>query len=213
MAPWYVLTVPMARKTGSHSDITGPKVREAAMRLFTEHGYAAVSMRQIAADVGVQAGALYLYTPNKQTLLFTLLFEQMQGAVEAMKAADLKGPPEAQLEQFVRAHLRFHMGGESGSFIPYTELRNLTPANYEKVEVMRRIYEAALEDIVAAGARSGVFAVEDSKLTTLVLISILNGVLAWYRPGGRVKLDTVEAHYVDIIGKAVRPARVDVPAE
>ena len=203
----------MARKTGSHSGITGPKVREVAIRLFTAHGYAAVSMRQIAAEVGVQAGALYLYTPNKQTLLFDLLFSQMQGAVAALKAAALTGPAEVQLEGFVRAHLRYHLGGESGSFIPYTELRNLTAANYEKVEVMRRVYEAALEDIVVAGARSGTFAVEDSKLTTLVLISILNGVLTWYRPGGRVKLDAVEAHYVDIIGKAVRPARAATPAQ
>lgn len=203
----------MARKTGSHSGITGPKVREVAIRLFTAHGYAAVSMRQIAAEVGVQAGALYLYTPNKQTLLFDLLFSQMQGAVAALKAAELTGPADMQLEGFVRAHLRYHLGGESGSFIPYTELRNLTAANYEKVEVMRRVYEAALEDIVVAGARSGTFAVEDSKLTTLVLISILNGVLTWYRLGGRVKLDAVEAHYVDIIGKAVRPARGTAPAQ
>ena len=43
----------MARKTGSHSDITGPKVRAAAERLFARHGYAAVSMRQIAAEVGL----------------------------------------------------------------------------------------------------------------------------------------------------------------
>jgi AcrR family transcriptional regulator len=213
MVAWYVLFVRMARKTGSHSDITGPRVREAAIRLFTQHGYAAVSMRQIAAEVGVQAGALYLYTPNKQTLLFDLLFSQMDGAVTALKAAGLKGPADVQLDGFVRAHLRYHLGGTSGSFIPYTELRNLTAANYEKVEVMRRVYEAALEKIVAAGAKSGQFAVEDSKLTTLVLISILNGVLTWYRPGGRVKLDAVEAHYVDIIGKAVKPAREPAPAE
>ena len=213
MALWSILFVRMARKTGSHSDITGPRVREAAIRLFTQHGYAAVSMRQIAAEVGVQAGALYLYTPNKQTLLFDLLFSQMDGAVNALNAADLKGPADVQLESFVRAHLRYHLGGTSGSFIPYTELRNLTAANYEKVEVMRRVYEAALEEIVAAGTKSGQFAVEDSKLTTLVLISILNGVLTWYRPGGRVKLDAVETHYVDIIGKAVKPAREPAPAE
>jgi AcrR family transcriptional regulator len=198
----------MARKTGSHSDITGPKVREAAMRLFTQHGYAAVSMRQIAADVGVQAGALYLYTPNKQTLLYTLLSEQMRGAVEALEQVDLSGPPPQQLDNFVRAHFRYHMGGESGAFIPYTELRNLTPQNYDKVEVMRRVYEDALERIVAAGAASGDFEVLDSKLTTLVLISILNGVLSWYRPGGRVPLDEVEAHYAALIAKAVGRATI-----
>lgn len=193
----------MARKTGSHSDITGPKVREAAMRLFTEHGYAAVSMRQIAAEVGVQAGALYLYTPNKQTLLFTLLSEQMRGAVAALDEVDLSGPPAEQLDNFVRAHFRYHMGGARGAFIPYTELRNLTAQNYDKVEVMRRIYEDALEKIVVAGRDSGAFDVADAKLTTLVLISILNGVLSWYRPGGRVPISEVEAHYAALISKAV----------
>ena len=50
----------MARKTGSHADITGPAIREAALRLFARSGYAAVSMREIAGEVGVRAGALYL---------------------------------------------------------------------------------------------------------------------------------------------------------
>ncbi|MCB2138465.1 MAG: TetR family transcriptional regulator, partial [Rhodobacteraceae bacterium] len=41
----------MARKPGSRSDITGPRIRTAARRLFARHGFAAVSMRQIAAEV------------------------------------------------------------------------------------------------------------------------------------------------------------------
>ena len=55
----------MARTAGSRAEITGPLVRAAAQRLFARHGYAAVSMRRIAAEVGVQAGALYAYTPDK----------------------------------------------------------------------------------------------------------------------------------------------------
>ncbi|MGB1508910.1 MAG: helix-turn-helix domain-containing protein, partial [Paracoccaceae bacterium] len=48
----------MARTYGSFSQITAPKVYKTALRLFAQYGYAAVSMRQIARDVGVQAGAL-----------------------------------------------------------------------------------------------------------------------------------------------------------
>ena len=73
----------MARKTGSHADITGPKVREAALGLFARHGFAAVSMRQIAAEVGVQAGALYNYTPDKQSLLFELMRGHMEELLSA----------------------------------------------------------------------------------------------------------------------------------
>ena len=67
----------MARTAGSHSDITGPRVRTAALQLFAEHGFAAVSMRQIASAVGVQAGALYNYTADKQSLLFDLMKTHM----------------------------------------------------------------------------------------------------------------------------------------
>ena len=76
----------MARTTGSHSDITGPRIREAALQLFARHGYAAVSMRQIAGEVGVQAGALYNYSPDKQTLLFSLLRGHMEELLEVRAA-------------------------------------------------------------------------------------------------------------------------------
>ncbi|MDA7474752.1 TetR/AcrR family transcriptional regulator, partial [Planktomarina temperata] len=67
----------MARKTGSHSEITGPKIKQSALELFARYGFAAVTMRQIAARVGVQAGAIYNYTPDKQALLFDLLHGHM----------------------------------------------------------------------------------------------------------------------------------------
>src|SRR6056297_3764959 len=77
----------MARTQGSHSDITGPRIRAAALSLFARHGYAAVSMRQIAGEVGVQAGALYNYTPDKQTLLFELMRTHMEELLAAWDAA------------------------------------------------------------------------------------------------------------------------------
>lgn len=193
----------MARKTGSHSDITGPKVRDAALRLFSKHGYASVSMRQIAAEVGVQAGALYLYSPNKQSMLFDLLHDQMSGAVAALEATDLSGDPMQQINAFVRCHLQFHMVQTGGFFIPYSELRNLTPKNYKQLEPFRRSYEARLEEILRVGKERGVFDIADTKLTTLVLISTLNGVLAWYKPGGRVRLDQLEGLYSDMVSKSI----------
>jgi len=97
-------TEDMARKTGSHADITGPKVRQAALGLFARHGYAAVSMRQIAGEVGVQAGALYTYTPDKQSLLFDL----MRGHMEITR---LRGVYEGELEAILTN------GVEAGLFV------------------------------------------------------------------------------------------------
>ena len=45
----------MARTTGSDGEKTEAAVREAAVSLIARFGYEAMSMRQLAAEVGVQA--------------------------------------------------------------------------------------------------------------------------------------------------------------
>jgi len=193
----------MARKVGSHSGITGPKVREAALKLFARDGFASVTMRQIAAEVGVQAGALYLYTPDKQTLLFELLRDHMQGVLNAANRLDFSGSPSQHLETFARFHIRFHLERRDAVFISYMELRSLTNENFVKLEGMRRAYEDILEDILKRGQESEQFDVDDTKLTTLALISMLNGVTNWYKADGRLSLDRVEEIYSDMACKAV----------
>ena len=181
----------MARKTGSHSDITGPRIRDAALRLFARHGFAAVSMRQIAAEVGVQAGALYLYTPDKQTLLFELMRDHMESLQSAWSAEPRGATPAQALEAFVRFHIRFHLERPDAVFIAYMELRNLTPENFAEIERRRRAYEAELEAILRNGAADGAFRVADIRLSAMALIAMLTGVNTWYREGGRLSRDQV----------------------
>ncbi|TMM55113.1 TetR/AcrR family transcriptional regulator [Sulfitobacter sabulilitoris] len=192
----------MARTAGSHSDITGPKVRDAALRLFARHGYAAVSMRQIAADVGVQAGALYNYTPDKQSLLFDLMAAHMCDLLEAW-VDDPKDDPRARLAHFVRFHIGFHHERPDAVFIAYMELRNLTPNNFTQIEALRRRYEDKLEAILCDGVAAGAFDVADTKIATLAVIAMLTGVNTWFRTGGRLTLAQVQAQYLDMVVRAV----------
>lgn len=205
----------MARTTGSHSDITGPRIHDAALRLFARHGFAAVSMRRIAAQVGVQAGALYNYTPDKQSLLFGLMQDHMQALLAASAArgqtgdatgdamGDATGDAMARLEEFTRFHIRFNQQRADAVFISYMELRNLSPENFAAIEAMRRRYEDVLESILRRGVATGVFAVADPKIATLAVIAMLTGVGTWYRADGRLSLDRVETIYWDMVRKSV----------
>lgn len=192
----------MARTAGSHADITGPRVREAALRLFAQRGYAAVSMRAIAAEVGVQAGALYNYTPDKQSMLFDLMQSHMLSLLEAVDfhAGD---DPIARLRSFVAFHIRFHADRPDEVFIAYMELRNLSEANFAEIEVLRRRYENGVEGILRDGLRSGAFRVADPKIVTLAIIAMLTGVNTWFRSGGRLSLEEVTAQYWDMVRNAV----------
>ncbi|WP_424833203.1 TetR/AcrR family transcriptional regulator [Ruegeria sp.] len=193
----------MARTQGSHSDITGPRIREAALSLFAQQGYAAVSMRQIAGEVGVQAGALYNYTPDKQSLLFRLMQNHMQELIAAYNALEPQPDARDALRQFVSFHIRYHLERPDEVFIAYMELRNLTPENFAEIETLRGRYEDALEGILRTGQQAGQFSITDTKIATLAVIAMLNGVMTWYRSGGRLSLDEVEQVYWDMVRKSV----------
>ncbi len=191
----------MARTQGSFADTTGPKVRAAALRLFASYGFASVSMRQIAREVGVQAGALYLYTPDKQTLLFDLMRGHMQELLADWTPPS--GGAEAQLEDFARHHIRFHLDRADLVFIAYMELRNLTPKNFAIIEDLRRDYENRLEAILRGGLLDDTFDIPDPKLATMALIAMLTGVTTWFKDDGRLSRDDVEAIYWNMVRKSV----------
>ncbi|PRY25260.1 TetR family transcriptional regulator [Aliiruegeria haliotis] len=193
----------MARKTGSHAEITGPRIRDAALTLFAQHGYAAVSMRQIASEVGVQAGALYTYTADKQALLFDLLEGHMQHLLDSWAAEPFPEDPLGRLEAFARFHVRYHLDRPEKVFISYMELRNLEPENFDVIEGLRRQYEAQLETILRFGSGAGVFEVLDTKLATMGIIAMLTGVSTWFRDTGRLSRQEVEQIYWDMTRRAV----------
>jgi AcrR family transcriptional regulator len=193
----------MARKKNSSADVTGPRIRAAALRLFARYGFAAVSMRQIAAEVGVQAGTLYLYTPDKQSMLFDLMQKHMQDLLNDLAALPCGHSPLAELEQFTRFHIRFHRARSEAVFVSYMELRNLEPDNFNRIEAMRKQYEAHLNKILTRGKDAGAFYLPDTKLAAYAVIAMLTGVNTWFREDGRLSLDAVEEIYWQMVRKAV----------
>ena len=184
----------MARTQGSRAEITGPLVRDAALRLFARHGYAAVSMRQIAAAVGVQAGALYAYTPDKQALLADLLREHMELLLAAWSDTPAE-PPLVRLERFVRFHIAYSLDHSDSVFLSYMELRNLSSENRALIGSLRRRYEDDLTGILQAGAASGAMRLADPRLAAMALIAMLTGVTNWFREDGRLDRAALADHY------------------
>jgi len=195
----------MPRTIGSYSQNTQTLVRQSAERLFARHGYAAVSMRQLASDVGVQVGTIYNYTKDKQALLFTIMSEHMTELLQAWSREGLRLDPIEQLSRFLNFHLDYHLARRDAVFIAYMELRNLDDTNFAQIETLRRQYEDALEQILVAGKKTKSFDVADTRITTLAIIGMLTEVVTWYREDGRLKLDEVKSHYRKMVLRMVVP--------
>ena len=193
----------MARTKGSDSKLTELRIRKVALNLFSQHGYSAVSMRKIASKADLQVGALYLYTPNKQSLLFDLLKTHMDSLLKNWVVENIDVAPDKRLKIFTKFHIRFHINRVEYVNISYNELKNLTEENFEHVNSLRSEYEKSLEEILTFGRDQGYFDIKDIKLTALAIIAMLNGVLKWYRTDGRLSLYDVEEIYSEMAYKSV----------
>ncbi|WP_425052473.1 TetR/AcrR family transcriptional regulator [Psychromarinibacter sp. S121] len=193
----------MTRTVANGASNTGERIKVAARHLFARDGYAAVSMRQLAAEVGVQAGALYLHIPDKQSLLFDLLRENMETLLVAWDAEPRGEGPVGRLESFVRFHIRMHLDNPDSVFLANMELRNLTPENFAVIAGLRDQYEAELVAILRDGGASDEMRVPDAHLAAKALLAMLTGVSAWYQDGGRLSRDRVERIYWNMVRRAV----------
>ena len=186
----------MARTIGSHGPKTMEAIRKAGLRLIFEHGYAAMSLRQLAAEVGIQSGSLYNHISTKQELLFELVRDHINELLRQLDRALLgKQQPADKLRAFVTFHVTYHMTKKREVFIANSELRSLEPKNYEVIVALRGAYEQRLAEILAEGVAEGAFEVVDVQVATFAILSLLTGLTAWYRPGGRLTKEAiVQAH-------------------
>jgi AcrR family transcriptional regulator len=155
-----------------------------------------MSLRQLAAEVGLQQGSLYNHISTKQDLLMELLRGHMQDLLTALDEA-LAGidDPLARLRAFIAFHLHYHMTRQAEVFVINFELRSLEPENHAEIIALRERYETTLADILALGIRRKLIRRTDIQVTTYALLAMLTGICTWYRPDGRLSTkQLIELH-------------------
>lgn len=203
----------MARTAGSDGEKTLAALREAALKLIAQHGYEAVTMRQLAAEIGVQAAALYRYFPAKEDLLYALLREHMEQLAAAWRTADPGADAAERLEAFVSNHIGFHVARRHSTHVSNMELRSLSPVRLSAILKLRNAYEKELRQILRTGAEDGMFAIDDVGLTAMAIIQMVTGVIVWFRPGERLSVNQVTKTYLAMTLRLVGAAEAGMKEE
>jgi AcrR family transcriptional regulator len=171
---------------------------DAARQEFAERGFAAVSIRDIAARAGMSMSALYHYYPGKQDLLWAILEEGVNAYTATCEAALSKvgDDPAERLEAMVTASVDFRVEHPAKSSIPMTEERSLSEEN--AAAYRRRLAEstARWQSIVEAGVQAGLFHTPYPDDARRGIIAMCNAVSQWYRPDGPLTRDELVERYV-----------------
>ena len=196
----------MARTAGSDGKKTRAAIHAKALELIVRHGYEALTMRQLADAVGLQAGALYHYYPSKQALLSALVAAHLYSALEAADLLADDGAAPARLMAFARFHILHHILHRQANHVANNELRSLARENFAAVMKLRTAYEKRLRLILKDGAEAGQFDITDTQVTSAALLAMLNEVIVWFREGGKFTLEETAEIYAKMALKMVSRA-------
>ena len=166
------------------SDGTLRRVQETALVLFAERGYHGVSMRDLAAAVGMRASSLYVHVASKEDLLLQLILLGHEEHRDGMRAAVLdaggRGSAAEQLAAATRAHVRMHAAYPTLAKVANNELRSLGQEAQRTVQAVRGDAEGMLRDIIERGVRRGEFDCPDPWLAMAAIGAIGIRVASWY---------------------------------
>jgi len=190
----------VSRTAGSSGPKTLAAIHEAGLQLIYTKGFEAMSLRDLAAKVGLQPGSLYNHIATKQALLFDLINNHMLRLHERV-AAELEGitDPTEKLKAFTAFHLTYHIERKREVFIGSAELRSLEPKNRKRIVASRRDYEDILAGILEAGVKAKQFKIGDIRVSTYAILAMLTGICTWYDPKGRVSREELIAVHTRLV--------------
>jgi len=191
----------------SKGERTAKGLLEAARDLFVINGYAAVSMREIALKMGINAGAIYNHFPSKQEILFRLLQDHMLDLLEQWKILEAQHEHHSDqliLQTFVNFHIAFHVNKSKEVFISYMELRSLNSMNFLIISKLRDDYENVLRKILELGKKNKNLDFKDAEITTKAILGMLSSITHWYDIGGRLSTREIQKIYWELIYQSVQ---------
>jgi TetR/AcrR family transcriptional regulator, cholesterol catabolism regulator len=175
------------------------QIEDVASTLFSERGYTATTVRDIARALDMQGGSLYAHISSKEDVLWNIVSraaERFHAAVRPV--ANGTGTVAERLRGMVRAHVRVVTDDIEHANVFLHEWRFLAPERRAAIARQRDAYEAYFRAVIAEGMANGEFRPADPKMAGLGVLSAVNGIAQWYRADGPLAPDTIADSFADL---------------
>ncbi len=188
----------MARTRAQDYDQKKESIKLETTRLFSEVGYHASSMTQVADACGISKGLLYHYYKNKEFLLFDILHAHLEELLVDVKACeDEESDPEKRLGAMIKALLDNYHNSDREHRIQLNELSFLPKDKQEILRELERQIVGPVNDAVSALLSDNCDQSVLLKPSTMTLFGMVNWCFMWFRPDGNMDRD----QYAKLVAK------------
>ncbi len=178
-------------------------------RLFVDHGYHGLSMREVAEAVGVSKAALYYHFRDKEDLFMAVLISNLDRIELVINEARQAPTTRLRIEQMVRTI--FQRAPEQRAIIRLAsqEMDQLSAtARAEFSRVYHEKFIGQVEEIMREGIASGELRPMNSSLATWLLLGMMYPFFYAAHAGEMTSFDETTSLMLDIFfdGAGIAPS-------
>jgi TetR/AcrR family transcriptional regulator, cholesterol catabolism regulator len=180
--------------------LTRAGILEAAARIFSEKGFHATSMQDIADAVDLQKASIYHYFSSKQEILVEILdyaLDLINNRLELVLKLSLS--PDEKLRQAMISYFQTIAENKNLSVVLLLEMRSLEPELKTRLASRREKFERIWRDLIIEGRQQGVFSNIEPSLTGRAILGVMNWSVTWYRSDGPRTAEEIADLFADLL--------------
>lgn len=155
------------------------EIVQTASRLFKEKGYSAVTMRDLAASMGIKAASLYNHISSKQDILKSIIIsiaEEFTHGMEIIKSSDANSIDK--LKSVITLHVEITSKNTFGMASLNNDWMHLEEQLDYYLE-LRNNYEDNFRDIIADGIKSNEIIDVNPETILFSILTTLRSLYLW----------------------------------
>lgn len=184
---------------------TRQNIRQTAEKLFRERGYAAIGMRELAREVGIEAPSIYNHYKSKDDLLREICFDIADQFFKAHEASTIdEEKPIKRLKAAIKAHIAVIANNIEGSEVFFNEWMFLEEPHLARFKKMRYEYEMKFRDLLDKGIKRGDFKKVNTRLAAFTIFASLNATYDLYSSNERLTQEEIAEEISNLLLKGIK---------
>lgn len=176
------------------------EIIQTAALLFTTMGYKNVTMRVLAAEIGIKASSLYNHIQSKQEILSNIILdlsEQFTNNMETVSKSDLSSVDK--LKKIITSHIDITLNNPYGMAALQNDWMYLEEEPLPYYKKMRKEYEENLRQIIIDGIATGEIKNTNPEIILFSILTSLRSLYLWYSRQKEMEKGELKANMIDVL--------------
>jgi AcrR family transcriptional regulator len=161
-------------------------IRNAAAKVFAEHGFKSATTRDIARSAGISPAAVYYYFDSKEDLLYQILAETISTGLSLIQ--EIEGSQKSlkdKLSDILQIHTQAAVDFNKMKLLVHNQ-DALNPEHKEEIKEKQRNYAKSLIKILDELKAEGKMIDLDTKACAFAFFGMVSWAYRWYDPKGEI---------------------------